>query len=149
MKVLLVASTGGHLAQLLAVGDAWSAHERHWVTFRKADALSALAGEKVTWAFHPTTRNAWNALRNQVLAVVTLLRDRPDVVVSTGAGVSVPFFVAARVLRVRTMYIEVFDRVDEPTLSGRLNYPLSDAFCLQWDEQLSAYPEGVVVGRTL
>lgn len=149
MRLLLVASTGGHLAQLLAVEDAWRDHHRHWVTFRKADALAALADERVTWAYHPTTRNAWNALRNQVLAVVTLLRDRPDVVVSTGAGVAVPFFVAARLLRIRTMYLEVFDRVDQPTLSGRLSYPLADAFCLQWDEQRSAYPEGVVVGRTL
>lgn len=149
MKLLLVASTGGHLAQLVALRPWWSQHERHWVTFGKADAVNALKGERVTWAYHPTTRNAKNALLNLGLAVWTLLRRRPSVIVSAGAGVAVPFFVAARLLRIRTVYLEVYDRIDRPTLSGRLCYPLSDAFLLQWPEQRQVYPEGVVVGKTL
>lgn len=149
MKLLLVASTGGHLAQLLALRDWWQQHERRWVTFRKPDALGALADEYVTWAYHPTTRHLGNAVRNFGLAVVALLRHRPDIIVSTGAGVALPFFVVARLLRIRTVYLEVFDRIEQPTLTGRLCYPLSDAFCLQWDEQLAMYPQGVVVGRTL
>lgn len=149
MRILLIASTGGHLAQLLALGDAWADHDRHWVTFRKADAEAALAGERVTWAFHPTTRNAGNAIRNQFLAAAVLLRRRPDVVVSTGAGVAVPFFILARLLRIRTLYLEVFDRIDQSTLTGRLVYPLTDRFCVQWEEQRAVYPDGILVGRAL
>ncbi|WP_166355380.1 PssD/Cps14F family polysaccharide biosynthesis glycosyltransferase [Phytoactinopolyspora limicola] len=149
MKLLLIASTGGHLTQLLALSDWWSQHQRRWVTFRKADAVGALAGEHVTWAYHPTTRNVGNAIRNLGLAVVTLVRHRPDVIVSTGAGVALPFFVIARLLRIRTVYIEVFDRIEQSTLTGRLCYPLSDAFGLQWEDQRAMYPDGVVIGRTL
>lgn len=147
--MLLVASTGGHLAQLVALEDAWAGYERRWVTFRKADAQTSLVGEDVTWAYHPTTRNARNAVRNFFLAWRLLLRWRPDVVVSTGAGVALPFFLVARVLRVRTVYLEVFDRIEIPTLTGRLCYPMSDAFALQWPDQLGVYPEGTVVGRTM
>lgn len=146
---MLIASTGGHLAQLVALREAFANDSLHWVTFRKKDAESALAGEEVTWAFHPTTRNIPNALRNLALAWPTLRRVRPDVIVSTGAAVSVPFFLVARVLRIRTVYIEVIDRVEQTTLSGRLCYPLSDAFCVQWPAQLRMYPRSVVIGPTL
>jgi UDP-N-acetylglucosamine:LPS N-acetylglucosamine transferase len=146
MKIMLIASTGGHLAQLIQLRDWWTQHERHWVTFQKADAVHALAGERVTWAFHPTTRNTKNAVRNLVLAMWILVRHRPSVVVSTGAGVAVPFFVVARVLRIRTAFLEVYDRIDEPTLTGRMCYPLSDVFLLQWPQQQQSYPDGIVVG---
>lgn len=149
MKLLLVASTGGHLGQLLAITAAFADHERHWVTFDKADARSALAAEEVTWAYHPTTRNVVNAVRNLGLAVSLLRKYRPDIVVSTGAGVALPFFVVARFLRIRTVYLEVYDRLDSATLTGRLCYPLSDAFCVQWPEQLALYPEATLVGRTM
>jgi beta-1,4-N-acetylglucosaminyltransferase len=149
VRILLVASTGGHLAQLVALREAWAEHERHWVTFDKADARGALEGERRTWAYHPTTRNIPNALRNLGLAWRVLRRDRPDVVVSTGAGVAFPFFVLARLLRIRTIYLEVFDRIERPTLTGRMCYPLADAFALQWPEQRVGYPHGQIVGRTM
>lgn len=147
MKILMVASTGGHLAQLVQLKPWWSVLDRHWVTFDKPDAFAALDGESITWAYHPTTRNARNAIRNLGLAWKTLRREKPDLVVSTGAGVALPFFVLARVLRIRTIYVEVFDRINAPTLTGALSYPLSDGFALQWASQRSAYPDGQLVGR--
>ncbi|RIX26622.1 glycosyltransferase family protein [Amnibacterium setariae] len=149
MNLLLIASTGGHLAQLLSLRAWWQQHERTWVTFDKEDAVSALADERVVWAHHPVTRNARNAVRNLGLAVRTLRRLRPDVVVTTGAGVSLPFFVVARFLRIRTVYIEVFDRIDSPTLNGRLSYPFSDAMCEQWPQRETVYPESIVIGPAL
>ena len=62
---------------------------------------------------------------------------------------SLPFFVVARFLQIRTVYIEVFDRIDSPTLTGRLSYPISDAMCTQWSQQREIYPEAVVIGATL
>jgi beta-1,4-N-acetylglucosaminyltransferase len=149
MKILLVASAGGHLAQLLTLRSWWSRYDRHWVTFNQRDAVAALDEEQVTWAHFPVTRNIPNAVRNLGLAVRTMRRERPDVVVTTGAGVSLPFFVIARFLRIRTVYIEVFDRIDSPTLTGRLSYPLSDAMCGQWPAQRALYPEAVVIGPAL
>lgn len=146
MKMMLVASTGGHLTQLLLLRDLWEKHERHWVTFRKPDAVSALAGETVTWAHHPTTRNLPNAWRNLRLAGELVARVRPDVVISSGAGVAFPFFVMARIRQVRTVYVEVFDRIEHPTLTGSLCYPLTDVFALQWLEQKRQYPDGKVIG---
>lgn len=149
MQIMFVTSAGGHLAQLLPLANWWKENTRSWVTFRRPEVESALAGEEVTWCHFPTTRNIPNALRNLFLAWPTLRRARPDVVVSVGAGVSVPFFIIARLLRIPTVYIECFDRITMPTLSGRICYPLSDLFCVQWEEQLRYYPEAINIGPIL
>ncbi len=149
MKVALVCSSGGHLAQLFALERWWAEHDRVWVTFDTPDAVALLAEERAIWAHHPTTRNLRKAWRNLTLAWRVLRRERPDVVVSSGAGVAVPFFVVAKLLGMRTVYVEVVDRVDSRTLTGRLVYPLTDLFCAQWAEQVRLYPRAVDIGALL
>lgn len=148
-KVLLVGSSGGHLTQLLALEPWWRDRERIWVTFGTDDARSLLSQERVVWAYHPTTRNLVNLVRNLALAVRVLSGERPDVVVSTGAGVALPFFLIARLRRVQTVYVEVYDRLDSATLTGRLCRPFTTLFCVQWEEQLRFYPEAKVIGNLL
>jgi UDP-N-acetylglucosamine:LPS N-acetylglucosamine transferase len=148
-RVMLVCSSGGHLVQLHTLKPWWQRHDRLWVTFEKLDSESLLAGERVAWAHHPTTRNLRNLARNLGLAWRLLREFRPDVVVSSGAGVAFPFFLLARVLGHRTVYVEVYDRIDTATVTGRLCYPLSDLFLLQWQEQRRNYPKGVVIGSLL
>jgi beta-1,4-N-acetylglucosaminyltransferase len=149
MRVVLVGSSGGHLLQLYQLRPWWTKHERLWVTFQKADSVSLLAGEHVAWAYHPTTRSLHNLVRNLFLAWRLLRSYRPRVVVSTGAGVAFPFFLVARLFGIKTIYIEVYDRIELPSLTGRLCYPLSHLFLLQWEEQKRLYRRGRVVGRLL
>lgn len=148
LDLLFVSSAGGHLAQLTSLESWWRQHDRRWVTFRIPDAVAVLEHEEVIYAYHPTTRNAWNALRNFFLAV-KVLRTRPDVIISTGAGVALPFFLVGTVMRIPRVYIEVYDRIDTPTLTGRLCRPLSTQFCVQWEEQLAVYPGATVIGPLL
>lgn len=148
-RVLLVGSSGGHLAQLAALRGWWQDRDRHWVTFRTPDAESSLSAESVSWAYHPTTRHLGNLVRNTGLAIRVLRQFHPDVVVSTGAAVAFPFFLLAKLARIATVYIEVYDRIDTPTLTGRLCRPLSDRFCVQWEEQLSFYPGSALIGPLL
>lgn len=148
-RALLVGSSGGHLTQLWALRDWWSSGARTWVTFDTPDATSLLADEETVWAHHPTTRNIPNLVRNAWLAWRTLRKVRPDIVVSTGAGVALPFFVFARLLRIPTAYIEVYDRIDSATLTGRLCRPFTSVMCVQWDEQRSLYKDAHVIGHLL
>lgn len=147
--VLLVGSSGGHLAQMIRLEPWWRDLDRTWVTFDTSDAVSLLADERVVWGHHPTTRNLPNLLRNLRLAVGELRRTRPDVVVSTGAAIAFPFFVFARLMRIPTVYVEVFDRIDSPTLTGRLCRPVSTRFCVQWPEQQELYKGSIVIGPLL
>lgn len=148
-KLLFVGSSGGHLAQMWSMRAWWAEHERAWVTFDTADAESVLRGERVWWAYRPTTRNVRNAVRNLFLAVRVLVSFHPDVVVSTGAAAAVPFFLVARLVGIRTVYVEVYDRITSATMSGRLCRPLASLFCVQWDEQLDVYPGATVIGPVL
>lgn len=148
-RVLLVGSSGGHLAQLLTLKPWWEGRDRAWVTFRSPHALSLLEGEQVDFAFHPTTRNVPNLIRNFAVAARVLLRRRPDLVVSTGAAVAIPFFVIAKVLGIKTVYIEVYDRIDSRTVSGRICRPLSSAFMVQWEAQQKMYRDSIVIGCLL
>lgn len=149
-RILLVGSSGGHLAQLMELRPWWGEHLRAWVTFDTADAKGALRDESdVTWAFHPTTRNVPNLLRNSRQAVSTVRRFRPTAVVSTGAAVALPYFVLGRLLGARTVFIEVFDRIDTPTLSGRLVSPFTDLMLVQWPEQKQLYGNAIEIGPLL
>jgi len=149
LRILFTCSSGGHLLQLHQLEPWWSKHDRLWVTFEKPDSVSLLRGEPIVWAYHPTTRNIRNLVRNLGLAWKTLRSYRPHVVVSNGAGVAFPFFLLAKLLRIKTVYIEVYDRIDLRTLTGRLCYPFTDLFLLQWEEQKRLYPKGEVIGTLL
>jgi UDP-N-acetylglucosamine:LPS N-acetylglucosamine transferase len=144
-----VTSTGGHLAQLLALRPWWEQHHRTWVTFDKPDAVSNLADEDVINAYHPTTRNLANLARNARLAHRVIRDLRPDVVISTGAGVALPFFIEARRYGLATVYLEVYDRLDTTTMTGRLCRPFASAFCVQWPDQLKLYPGSELIGAVL
>ena len=67
-RVLLVCSSGGHLAQLEQLRPWWSQLERTWVCPPTDDVRSTLAGEDVVEGHHPTTRHLPNLWRNALLA---------------------------------------------------------------------------------
>ena len=148
-EVLLVGSSGGHLAQLLALEPWYRSRTRSWVTFETPDARSLLDGETVIWAYFPTTRNVTNLIRNAALAFRVLRNRRVDAVVTTGAGVALPFVALARLRGIPAVYIEVYDRIDTPTLTARLCRPFLSAMLVQWEEQRRMYPKATVVGNLL
>lgn len=147
LKVCLVSSSGGHLTHLYMLKPFWQDQERFWVTFDKEDARSILEGEKVYSCYYPTNRNIKNLLKNTVLAWKVLRRENPDLIISTGAAVAVPFFYLGKLMRKKLIYIEVFDRMDKPTLTGKLVYRITDRFIVQWEEMKSVYPKAVNFGN--
>lgn len=148
-RVLLVSSAGGHLAQLCRLAGWYSRHDVRWSTFDLPDARSMLGDADVVWAHHPTTRNIPNLLRNVRLAFREIRRHRPDVVVSSGAGIAVPFFWVAKLFGISTIYVEVIDRFDTRTLTARLVSPVTDLFVVQDEQQLELFPGSHLIGRLL
>ncbi|HEX5852154.1 MAG TPA: PssD/Cps14F family polysaccharide biosynthesis glycosyltransferase [Solirubrobacteraceae bacterium] len=132
LEVLLVASSGGHLLEIMQLADLWPQERRHWVTFETTDAVPLLAGERTTWAHHPTNRNPPNLIRNFVLALRIVRRRKVQAIVTTGAGISVPFAIVGRLAGVNVVYIESMARITSPSLTGRLVYPFANTFIVQW-----------------
>ncbi len=152
--LLLVCSTGGHLLQLLALRGAWDGFSSVWVTFDKSDARSLLADERVVYAYGPTNRNfgllaVRNLMRNGLTAVRLLRAVRPKVVLTTGAGVAVPFAWLGRLLGARVVYVESLTRIERPSLSCRLIAPVASRIYAQWPELTATVPRARYLGNVV
>jgi UDP-N-acetylglucosamine:LPS N-acetylglucosamine transferase len=135
---MIICSSGGHLLQMQELRAAWEPFERLWVTFDKSDARSLLRDERVVHAYGPTNRNVPNLLRNLRLAVGLLRRERPSAILTTGAGVAVPFAWIGWLMRIPTVYVESVTRIDALSLSGRMIAPVAGHMYGQWPELAEA-----------
>ena len=120
-KCLLVASTGGHLAQLHRLALRWGVHsDSEWVTFDSPQSRSLLDGRVVHWVEYVPPRGILQAVRSSVLIHSLLKNSDVDFVISTGAAVAVSSHVAARLRNIPAVYIESVSRVEGPSLTGRI-----------------------------
>ena len=145
-RICLVGSSGGHLTHLNMLKPIWNKYDRFWVTFNKVDANSLLKNERKYWCYFPTNRNIFNLIRNTFLAIKVIRKEKPTYIISTGAAVAVPFFYIGKLFGAKTIYIEVFDRINKSTLTGRLIYPVTDKFIVQWDEMKTVYKKAINLG---
>lgn len=146
IKICLVGSSGGHLTHLYMLKDFLREKNRFWVTFDKTDANSILKDEKKYYCYYPTNRNIKNLIKNTFLAIKILVKEKPDLIISSGAAVAVPFFYIGKLMGAKTVYIEVFDRIDKPTMTGKMVYPITDKFIVQWEEMKKVYPKSINLG---
>ncbi len=148
-KIAIITSKGGHLYQMYRLKPWWGKYDRFWVTFQGPDTDSLLARERVYYGFYPETRHISHALRHTSLAWRILRKERPTIIISCGAGIAPPFFLIAKLLGIKTVFIEVFDLVKHPSLSGRLLSPLVDHMLIQHKSQQTFYPNAVYKGAIL
>lgn len=140
LRVGIVSSVGGHLREVLELLPILRGCELFLVlndeaAWLPADALPGVRRHRIVHAERDVRQ-----LVNLAEAVAILGRERPDVLISTGASPAVPFFAVGRALSARTIFIEDFNLVDTPSLTGRLVYPLAHDFFVQWPQLLPAFP---------
>ncbi len=124
----------------------WQDRNRFWVTFDKEDARSLLKDEKMYPCYYPSNRSIRALIINSFKAFKILRKERPDLIISCGAAVAVPFFYVGKLFGAKLIYIEVFDRIDSSSLTGKLVYPISDRFIVQWEELKKVYKKAVYLG---
>lgn len=146
MKICLAGSSGGHLSHLYMLKPFWNQHCRIWVTFNKEDANSLLKEEQVYHCYYPTNRSLKALFMNTKLAWRVLKKEKPDLIISSGAAVAVPFFYLGKLFGAKTIYVEVFDRINKPTMTGKLVYPVTDTFIVQWEEMKQVYKKAINLG---
>jgi beta-1,4-N-acetylglucosaminyltransferase len=148
VDVLLVCSAGGHLLQLHLLARAWNGMSHAWVTLDREDARM-LAGERVFYGYGHTERNLPNLLRNTVYAWKLLRRLRPKAIVTTGAGIAVPFAWLGRLFSAKVIYVESLTRIHAPSLTCRLVRPVANRIYVQWPELVPAVPGARHAGNVL
>lgn len=134
---------------MLAVIPAPEGYEVVIATFDKPDAHAKLEDYKRYWLHWPTNRSIKNLLKNTVLAFRVIGKERPHLIVSTGAAAAVPFFFVGKFLgRSTNVFIECIDRISMPTLTAKLVRPVTDLYICQWETQLSDYKKRLHIGRS-
>ena len=146
MKICFVGSSGGHLVHLYMLKPFWKNKERFWVTFDKEDARSLLKDEKMYSVYYPSNRSIKALLINTWRALRILPKEKPDLIISSGAAPAIPFFWIGKLMGAKTVYIEVFDRIDAATIAGKLCYPVTDLFIVEWEEMKKVYPKAINLG---
>ncbi len=146
MKVCLACSAGGHLTELLQIKKAFEDYERFFVTFRREDTINF--EERVYFVEDPK-RNLLKLVKNIFQAARILLVERPNVIITTGAGVVVPLCYVGKLLGTRIIYIESFARIDSASLSGKLIYPIADLFFVQHRSLLGKYGKKAQYGGSV
>lgn len=133
-KIGIISSKGGHLIQILQLKPIFKKSERFWITFKGVDTEYFLKREKVYYAFYPESRNVLNFIKNLFLAFFIFIKEKPNYLISCGAGIAVPFFIVGKIFfKAKLIYIEPYDFVAYPSLTGKILYKLKivDLFLVQ------------------
>ena len=148
MKACFVASSGGHWEELMCLKPIADEHDTFFVTEEGGQSRdSSLKNVYVLPQINRRQKDFfWRFLKLLLSAGKIMLREKPGVVVTTGALISYPFCLYAKALGAKVVYIETFARVHDRSLTGRLVYPIADLFLVQWESLLELYPKAKYVG---
>lgn len=142
--VCVVSSCGGHLTEVRSLKRSYSRYRHFYVLNDRVSLPDDMVGR--TYFIRHSERdrlfivNLWEAW-------TILRRERPNVILSTGAGPAVPFALVGLLLRIPTIFIETITRVDAPSLTGRIMYHLAARFIYQWPRLANWFPRGEFGGR--
>jgi beta-1,4-N-acetylglucosaminyltransferase len=135
MKICLVCSHGGHLTEILQLKEAFEGHETFFITY---DSVRTRKLEH-KYLLRNIGKNPLIMARASLSILRILLKERPKLMVSTGSEIAIPAFYLARLLGIKTIFIETWTRVLQPSGTGRMVYPVSDIFLVQWEKLLAMY----------
>lgn len=147
-KVLLAASSGGHLDEISNLDLLGEKHEVILLTEKTTCGVSSWF-RRVHYV-PQVNRKEWLCLPKLLViawqSFRLLCREKPDVVISIGALATIPVCLLAKVMRKKVLYIETFARIDSPSLTGKLLYRIADKTIIQWPELQRFYPEAIYGG---
>jgi beta-1,4-N-acetylglucosaminyltransferase len=146
----IITSKGGHIFQLNQLRPFWKKYKRFWITDQGLDTDYFLKSEKIYFGYFPESRNIVNAFRNLFLAFKILKIERPDILISSGAGIAVPFFIVGKLFfKTKIIFIEPYDFIRYPSLTGKIVYNFVDLFLIQHNFQKKWYPKAKYWGSLL
>lgn len=130
-RVLAVASSGGHWVQLSRLRPAFEGHDVAYLTTDPAHR-EHVAPARFYSVVDANRSEKLKLARGVVKIAWVLLRERPDVVISTGAA---PGYLALRLSKLvgaRTLWIDSVANVEELSLSGQMASTTADLCLTQW-----------------
>lgn len=140
MKICIVSSCGGHLTEVRALKPAYARYPHFYVLNDKALLPADMEGKTY---FIAHSERDWRFFLNLWEAFRILLRERPQVILSTGAGPAVPFALVGRFFfGCRVVFVETITRIQAPSMTGKIMYWLAHDFFYQWQSLARYFPRG-------
>ena len=146
-KILYISSTGGHLSELLQLKKLFEKYNYYIVTekTKSSEFLQNEYKEKVSYLAYETKKNPFKYffvfLYNIIKSLIIFLKQKPDIIVTTGTHTAVPMCYIGKIFRKKIIFIETFANRNTKTVAGKLVYPIADVFVVQWEEMLKLYPK--------
>jgi UDP-N-acetylglucosamine:LPS N-acetylglucosamine transferase len=132
MKIIAVASAGGHWIQLLRLKPAFEGNEVVFVSTKAS--FAAMVEEHKYYQIDEFSR--WNSKFKMIKlfwqSVKIIRNERPSLVLSTGAGPGVIFLFAANLLGVRTIWIDSIANVEKVSYSALIAVKFATKVYTQW-----------------
>ena len=151
-RVLFIASTGGHLSELMQLSSMFDKYDYHLVTEKTKSNmyLKDLYGKRVSYLIYGTKHHIltypFKLFLNCFLSLFLYLKYRPDYIITTGVHTAGPMCCLGKIFGSKVIYIETFANMVTKTVTGRLLYPISDLFVVQWESMKDLYPEATFGG---
>lgn len=147
-KVCFAASSGGHWEELMCLRPVFEKHDVFFVTEEGGQASDCEFDNMyvVPQINRREKKFIFKFLSLFAKASKIMKKERPDAIVTTGALVTYPLCVCAKLRGAKIIYIESFARVNNKSLTGKLIYPIADLFLVQWETMLECYPKAKYVG---
>ncbi len=140
MNICIACSAGGHLTEALQLKKTWKNKKHFYISDKRVNALSISKKEKIYFIL-PPRRSYFRTLIAFIQTFFILLKERPSVIISTGAEIGFPALVLGKFFGSKTIYIETLARINSPSLCGQLVYGKVDYFFVQWKNGLKFFPK--------
>ena len=149
VKICAVASAGGHLSQLLKLASSWTRYEAFYITTCDAvyDKLSKFGKTYIVAECnreHPVA-----VLEVFYICARLVFRERPDVLISTGAAAGCIACFLGKLLGAKVIWIDSITNVQRLSLSGKMVRHIADLFLVQWPELAEQYKNVEYVGALI
>ena len=150
-KVIFISSTGGHLHELLNLESLFNLYDYYIITEKDKSTKYLKDKYEYRLKFLPyCTRSKifqYIFLYSYLIikSFILYLKIKPDAIVTTGTHTAIPICYFGKVFGSRIIYIETFANINKRTLTGKIIYPISDLFIVQWDKMKKLYPKAICI----
>ena len=148
-KVLFIASTGGHLSEMMQLKPMFKNYDYYIITEKTKSNLFLKEKYKtrVSYLVYGTKDHKlsypFKLLYNCFKSFYLYLKIHPDYIITTGVHTAGPMCLIGKIFGSRVIYIETFANMVTKTVTGRLLYPFSDRFIVQWSSMKKLYPKAI------
>jgi len=148
LRICLAASAGGHISQLLKIVDNWNAHDTFCITTTEVMWDKLRERGKVYVVGECNRQHPIRVVKVLVQCIKAVFRERPDVVISTGAAAGCMVCFLSKIIGAKVIWIDSITNVERLSLSGRMVRYIADLFLVQWPE-LAQQQKGIEYVGTL